>query len=327
VRRRDFITLLGGVAAAAWPLAVRAQQPRKLPTIGFVGPSTAAVDRPLTGPFMQRLAELGWAEGRSIVVDYRAAEGSVERAGEIATEFVRLNVDVIVTGGDAQALAAKRATATIPIVFGGAGDPVGNGLAQTLARPGGNATGSSVLLTDTVGKRLEILGELVPRLRRLAISGNFPNPTVAPELQAVLVEARASGLDVISSEFGRAEEIPPAIEKVNGHADALYICADPLVHTNAVEINALALAARLPVMHSFRENVEAGGLVSYGPDRSDLYRRAADLVDKILRGTKPSDIPVEQATKFTLVVNLKTAKALGLTIPESFLLRADTVIE
>jgi len=172
-----------------------------------------------------------------------------------------------------------------------------------------------------------LLSELVPQLHRLAISGNFPNPTVAPELQAVLAEARASGLDVISSEFRRAEEIAPAIEKVNGRADALYICADPLEHTNAVEINALALAARLPVMHSFRENVEAGGLVSYGPDRSELYRRAADLVDKILRGTKPASIPVEQATKFALIVNLKTAKELGLRIPESFLLRADTVIE
>jgi putative ABC transport system substrate-binding protein len=293
MRRREFIALLGGTAAA-WPLAARAQQPRKLPTIGFVGPSTAVVDRPLTGPFAQRLAELGWVDGRSIVIDYRPSEGLVERAGEIAAEFVRLKVDVIITGGDAQALAAKRATAVIPIVFGGAGDPVGNGLVTSLARPGGNATGSSVQLTDTAGKRLEILREVVPGLRRLAISGNFPNPTVAPELQAVQAAAHALGLDIISSEFQRAEEIAPA---------------------------------RLPVMHSFRENVEAGGLVSYGPDRSDLYRRAADLVDKILRGTKPADIPVEQPTQFRLVVNLKTAKALGLTIPASFLLRADAVIE
>jgi putative ABC transport system substrate-binding protein len=304
MRRREFIALAAG-AAAAWPLAGRAQPPQKLRTIGFVGPSTATVDRPLTGPFAQRLAELGWVDGRSIVIDYRPSEGLVERAGEIAAEFVRLKVDVIVTGGDAQALAAKRATALIPIVFGGAGDPVGNGLAESLARPGGNATGSSVQLTDTAGKRLEILREVLPGLRRLAISGNFPNPTVAPELQAVQAAAHALGLDIISSEFRRAEEIPPAIEKVNGRAQALYICADPLVHTN----------------------VEAGGLISYGPDRSDLYRRAADLVDKILRGTKPADIPVEQPTKFSLVVNLKTAKALGLTIPESFLLRADTVIE
>jgi putative tryptophan/tyrosine transport system substrate-binding protein len=193
----------------------------------------------------------------------------------------------------------------------------------SLARPGGNVTGSSVQLTDTAGKRLEIFRELIPGLRRLAISGNFPNPTVAPELEAVLAAANALGLDIIRSEFRRAEDIPPAIEKITGRAEALYVCADPLVHTNAVRLNALALAARLPVMHSFRENVQAGGLVSYGPDRSDLYRRAADLVDKILRGTKPADIPVEQPTQFRLVVNLKTAKALGLTIPESFLLRAD----
>jgi putative tryptophan/tyrosine transport system substrate-binding protein len=276
-----------------------------------------------------RSDSLSWAGSTAAALSSTIAlrKGLVERAGEIAAEFVRLKVDVIVTGGDAQALAAKRATALIPIVFGGAGDPVGNGLAESLARPGGNATGSSVQLTDTAGKRIEILREVVPGLRRLAISGNFPNPTVAPELQAVQAAAHALGLDIISSEFRRAEEIPPAIEKVNGRAQALYICADPLVHTNAVSINALALAARLPVMHSFCENVEAGGLVSYGPDRSDLYRRAADLVDKILRGTKPADIPVEQPTKFSLVVNLKTAKALGLTIPESFLLRADTVIE
>jgi putative ABC transport system substrate-binding protein len=326
MRRRDFITLVGG-SALAWPLALRAQQPQKLPTIGFVGPSTAAVDRILTGPFVQRLAELGWANGRSIVVDYRPSEGVLERASEIAAEFVRLKVDVIVTGGDAQALAAKRATAVVPIVFGGAGDPVGNGLVASLARPGGNITGSSVQLTDTAGKRLEIFREVVPSMRRLAISGNFPNPTVAPELEAVEAAAKALGLDIIRSEFRRAEELPPAIEKVTGRADALYVCADPLVHANAVHLNALALAARLPVMHSFRENVEAGGLVSYGPDRSDLYRRAADLVDMILRGTKPADIPVEQPTQFRLVVNLKTAKALGLTIPAAFLLRADAVIE
>jgi putative ABC transport system substrate-binding protein len=285
------------------------------------------VDRNLTDAFVQRLAELGWTNGRTIVVDYRPSEGIVERASEIAADFVRLKVDVIVTGGDAQALAAKHATTVVPIVFGGAGDPVGNGLVASLAHPGGNITGSSVQLTDTAGKRLEIFREIVPGIHRLAISGNFPNPTVAPELEAVEAAANALGLDIVKSEFRRAEEIPPAIEKVTGRAEALYVCADPLVHTNAVRLNALALAARLPVMHSFRENVEAGGLVSYGPDRSDLYRRAAELVDKILRGTKPADIPVEQPTQFRLVVNLTTAKALGLTIPEAFLLRADALIE
>jgi putative ABC transport system substrate-binding protein len=325
MRRRNFIALLGG--AAAWPLSAHAQQLQRLPTIGVVGPSTAIADRNLTGAFVQRLAELGWTNGRTIVVDYRASEGIVERASEIAAEFVRLKVDVIVTGGDAQALAAKRATTVVPIVFGGAGDPVGNGLVASLALPGGNITGSSVQLTDTAGKRLEILREVVPGMRRLAISGNFPNPTVGPELKAVEAAANAMGLDIIRSEFRRADEILPAIEKVTGRTEALYVCADPLVHTNAVRLNALALAARLPVMHSFRENVEAGGLVSYGPYRSDLWRRAADLVDKILRGAKPADIPVEQPTQFRFVVNLKTAKALGLTIPEAFLLRADAIIE
>ena len=204
MRRRELFALLGAAAMTLWPLGARAQQPRKLPTIGFVGPSTAAVDRSLVDPFVQRLGELGWVEGRSIVIDYRPTEGLVERAGEIAAEFVRLNVDVIVTGGDAQALAAKRATTVIPIVLGAAGDPVGNGLVQALARPGGNVTGSSVQLTDTAGKRLEILREIVPDLRRLAISGNFPNPTVAPELETVQAAARALGLDIISAEFRRA---------------------------------------------------------------------------------------------------------------------------
>jgi putative ABC transport system substrate-binding protein len=253
--------------------------------------------------------------------------GATKRAGEIAAEFVRLSVDVIVTGGDLQVLAVRRATAAIPIVLYASGDPVGNGLVETLARPGGNVTGLSLILGDTAGKRVELLREVVPALRRLAISGNFANSTLQPERDAAQAAAETLGLDVVMSGFGRPEDVTAAIESLKGRADALYVCVDPLVNAMLVNINTLAVAARLPVMHSFRENLEAGGLISYGVERSDMFRRAAELVDKILRGAKPSDIPVEQPTKFRLAINLKAAKALGLTIPESFLLRADDVIE
>jgi len=326
MRRREFITLIGS-AAVGWPLAARAQQGGRPPLIGLIGPRSETLDRPLIATFVQRLGELGWVEGRTIVIDYRSAEGAFERAGEIAAEFVRRKVDIIVTGGDAQVLAAKRATAVIPIVFAAAGDPVGNGLVASLARPGGNVTGRSLQLTDTAGKRLELLREIAPGVRRVALFGNFSNPTVALERDAAQAATRTLGLDVTSSEIRRAEDIPAAIEQIKSQAEALYVCADPLVSTNALRINELALAARMPNVHTYRSSVEAGGLISYGPDFSDLYRRAADLVDKILRGAKPADIPVEQATKFDLVINLKTAKALGLTVPPILLATADEVIE
>jgi putative ABC transport system substrate-binding protein len=331
MKRREFILALGGAAATPaflWPCTARAQQVAgKLPTIGLLGANTAAVDRPRRAAFVQRLGELGWVEGRSVIIEYRWAEGLVERAGEIAAEFVRLQVDIIVTAGDAQVLAIKRATAVIPIVIAAAGDPVGNGLVASLARPGGNVTGLSLALADTAGKRLELLREVVPGFRRLAILGNFANPTVALELAAVEAAAHTLSLDTTRSEIRRAEDVAPAIESFNGRAEALYVCLDPLVILNGVRINALALAARLPLMHSFRESVEAGGLISYGPDLPDLFRRAADLVDKILKGEKPANIPVEQPTKFDLAINLKTAKALGLDVPPTLLTRADEVIE
>jgi putative ABC transport system substrate-binding protein len=216
----------------------------------------------------------------------------------------------------------------IPIVIAIIGDPVGSGLVASLARPGGNVTGLSFVQADTAGKRLEFLREVVPGLRRPAIMANVANPGTALEFEAAQVAAHALSLDPIRLEIQRGEDIPAAIGAVNGRADALYVCADAIVNSNRVRINTLALEARLPVMHSFRDNVEeAGGLISYGPDILGMYQRAADLVDKILRGAKPADIPVEQPTKFALVINLKTAKALGLTIPESLLARADAVIE
>ena len=277
--------------------------------------------------FVQRLRELAWIDGRNLAIEYRWAEGRNERYAENAAELVRLKVDVIVTVATPATLAAKQATAVIPIVFAATGDPVGTGLVASLARPGGNVTGLSSQTAETAGKRVELLREIVPGLGRLAIMGNVGNPISVLEFGEVQAAARALGLEVTTSELRRAEDISPAFDALKGRADALYVCTDPLVNTHRIRINTLALAARLPTIYLFREYVEAGGLMSYGPNFRDLFRRAADYVDKILRGAKPGDIPVEQPTKFDLIINLTTAKALGLTIPEPFLLRADEVIE
>jgi putative ABC transport system substrate-binding protein len=325
VRRREFITLLGG-AAASWPLAARAQQ-RKLPTIGFLGGATALTESQWAATFAQRLHELGWTEGRTVAIEYRWAEGRNERVAEVVAEFVRLKVDVIVTYATPPTLAAKQATSAIPIVFAVAGDPVGTGLVASLARPGGNVTGLSLLATDLVGKRIELLREVVPGLRRLAILGNVGNPQVVREIGEVQATARTLGLDVVTSEIRKAEDIVPAFEAFKGRADALFVVLDPLINNNRLPIATLALGARLPTMHGLRDLVEAGGLMCYAANFPDLFRRTAGLVDKILRGVKPAEIPVEQPTKFDLVVNLTTAKALGLAIPDSFLIRADEVIE
>jgi putative ABC transport system substrate-binding protein len=328
MRRREFIMLLGGAAASsAWPLAARAQQAGKLPTIGFLGVSTPAAASQWVTAFVQRLRELGWIEGRTVSIEYRWAEGRSDRYTEIAAEFVRLKVDVIVTSGTAAVIAAKQATSIIPIVFAAAADPIGNGIVASLSRPGGNVTGLSLQSTDLAGKRLELLREVVPGLRRLAIMANVGAPGAVLEMREAQAAARTLGLDVATSEIRRAEDIAPAFEALKDRAGALYVCSDPLVNTNRTRINILAVGARLPTMHAFREHVEAGGLMSYGPNFPDLFRRAADFVDKILRGTKPADIPVEQPVRFDLVVNLITAKAIGLTIPEMFLVRANEVIE
>jgi putative ABC transport system substrate-binding protein len=325
VKRREFITLLGG--AAAWPLAARAQQTQKLPTIGFLGSSTASAESQRVAAFVQRLRELGWIEGRTVAIEVRWGEGRNERYADIAAEFVRLKVDVIVTQGTATVIAARQATSVIPIVFAGAADPVGNDLVASLARPGGNVTGLSNQGTDLAAKRLELLREIVPAFGRVAIIGNVGNPAIVLEMREVQAAARMLGLEVAILEIRRAEDIASAFPALQVRADALYVAADPLLGTNRIRINTLALGARLPTMHDFREYVEAGGLMSYGPNLVDVFRRSADFVDKILRGTKPGDIPVEQPTKFDLVINLATAKALRLAIPESFLVRADEVIE
>jgi putative tryptophan/tyrosine transport system substrate-binding protein len=326
MRRRDFVILLGG-GAFAWPLAARARQSGKLPTVGYMGATTPSAQSQWTAAFIQRVRELGWIEGRTIAVEYRWTEGRTERAAEIAAEFVQRKVDVIVTSGTGMVLAAKQATSVIPIVFAATGDPVGTGLVTSLARPGGNVTGLSNQVPDLVGKRLELLREVVPSLGRLALLANVGNPVVILEIDQIQASARTIALEVIPLEIRRGEDIVPAFEALKDRAEALYIVIDPLTNTHRVRINTLALAERLPTMYAIREGVEAGGLMSYGPNIPDLFRRAADYVDKILRGTKPGEIPVEQPTKFDLVINLTTAKALGLTVPPTLLARADEVIE
>ena len=325
MRRREFMTLVGG-AVAAWPLAARAQQQRKLPTIGFLGASTSSNWSHWTTAFVQRLRELGWIEGRTVAIEYRWAEGRSDRFTEIAAEFVRLKVDVILTVGSAAAV-ARQATSTIPIVFALAADPVGSGLVASLARPGGNLTGLSLQSSDLAGKRIELLREVLPGLRRLAIIANVDSSSSVLESAEARAAARKLGLDADVLEIRRAEDIGDAFGTLESGVQALYVCPDPLVNANYARINTLALGTRLPTIHPFRDYLGAGGFMSYGANNADLFRRAGDYVDKILRGAKPGDLPVEQPTKFDLVINLTTAKALGLKIPESFLLRADEVIE
>ena len=326
MNKREFITLLGG-AVTAWPLAARAQQSGKLPTIGFLGQSTRSAASEWVAAFVQRLRELGWIEARNITIEYRWAEGREERFAEIAAEFVRLKVDVIIASGTPAVMASRQTTSVIPIVFAPAGDPVGTALVASLSRPGGNATGLATLGRDLAGKRLELLREAVPGLRRLAIMGNVGNSFTVLELGEVQAVAHTLGLEVATLEIRRAQDIAPAFETLKSRADALYVCPEGLASTNRIRINTAALGERLPTMHGYREYVEAGGLMSYGPNYLDIFRRAADYVDKILHGAKPGDIPLEQPTKFDLVINLTTAKALGLQVPPTLLARADEVIE
>jgi putative tryptophan/tyrosine transport system substrate-binding protein len=317
------------VAAAPsnlWSLAARAQQPGKLPTIGFLGTTTALAWGSWVAAFVQRLGELNWIESRNVAIEYRWAEGRNDRFTEIAAEFTRLKVDVIVTSGGA-VLAAKQATSVIPIVFAVANDPVGTGLVTSLARPGGNATGLSLQAPDLSSKRLELLREVLPGFRRLAILANVGYPASVLEMGEVQATARKLGLDVVTLEIRRVDDIAPAFEGLSARVDALYVVTDSLVSTNRIRINTLAMGARLPTMHSVKEYIEGGGLMSYGPSYQDLFRRGADYVDKILRGAKPSDLPVEQPSKFEFAINLVTARALGLTVPRMLLGRADEVIE
>jgi putative ABC transport system substrate-binding protein len=326
LKRREFITLLGS-ATVAWPLVARAETARNLPTIGLLAPATPAAHGPWFAALVQRLHELGWIEGRTVAIEQRYAEGRSDRYDEIAAEFVRLKVDVIVTTGPA-AQQARRATSVIPIVLPLSGDPVGVGLAASLARPGGNVTGLSIMQPELASKRLELLREVVPNIRRLAIMANPGFRDVTLEANEVQALAQPRGIEVATLKIWRPEEVMPALESLKDHLpDALYVPSDATFNSNRIPINTFALNARLPTMHGFREFVEAGGLMCYAPNYASMFRRAAEYVDKILHGAKPADMPFEQPTKFDLVINVKTAKAIGLNISESFLVRADDVIE
>jgi putative tryptophan/tyrosine transport system substrate-binding protein len=323
MRRREFITLVSG-AAIVCPLSALAQQSRKLPTIGYLG--VAPYESDWLAAFEERLTELGWVKGRTIEIEYRSSEGRPERIAEFAAEFVQQKVDVIVTIGGAVAI-VKRATTSIPIVFAIALDPVGIGIVTSFSHPGGNVTGLSIQQAENASKRLELLRQALPGLRRLAVLFDASYPATVREGDYVRAAAQQLGLEVMLHGVQRAEDIPTVLSALKGQADALYIVESALTNTNRARIITLAIDIKLPTTANTSDFARAGALMSYGPNISSLYRRAADYVDKILRGAKPGDIPVEQPTKFDLVFNLKTAKALGLTIPHNLLVLADEVIE
>ncbi len=318
MNRREVIALFGG--AAVWPLRSNAQQLHRWPTIGFLGANNPSIQSHWVAAFVQRLHELGWVEGRNLAIEYRWGEGHPDRAPTLFAEFVQLNVNVIVTHGTANAAAAKRATSTIPIVFAAVSDPVGTHLVESLARPEGNLTGLSNEATDLAGKRLELLREIIPGIERVAVLANVSNPAETADVQAA---ASRLGLTLTIPKIERAEDIAPAFQAINGRVQAIYVQSDPLFNFNRLRINDMAQGARLPTVVGFRPFAEAGGLVSYGPNFPDLFRRAAEYVDKILQGAKPSDLPVEQPVKFELVLNLKTAKSLGIVFSDKLLTRAN----
>jgi putative tryptophan/tyrosine transport system substrate-binding protein len=325
VRRREFIAWLGG-AATTWPFAARAQQPGKVPTIGFLGTTTASTWKPWTAAFVERFGQLGWTEGHSVAIEYRWAEGKTKNFEQIAAEFVQRKVDIIVTSGAAGA-AVKQATSTIPVVLAVAGDPVGAGLVANLSRPGGNITGMSLQALDLAGKRIEILRDLLPGLRRVAVLADVSNATQGLEMEEVQAVAGRLGLEVTRLEVREVADIAPALASLHGDVGALYVCIGSLTNIARISINGLANAARLPTIHGEKTLVEDGGLISYGPVITEMFRRAAELADKILRGAKPGDLPIEQPTRFELVINLKTANAIGLAVSPTLLARADEVIE
>jgi len=326
MRRRNFIKVIVG-SAAAWTLAARAQQPGKIHTIGFLSPSVPVFTAVITA-FSNALRELGWIEGQNIAIERRYAENRLERLPELAAALVRLNVEVIVATGTLGPLAAKDATSTIPIVMTASGDPLGSGLVASLAQPGGNVTGMSLMVPDIAGKRLELLKEILPRLVRVAVLWNAANPYPAIVFKETQTAARRFGIEVQSLEVRSPDDFDGAFEKIRRRRpDALIEVEDPLTNSLHKRILEFAAAEQLASFHGTGEEVEAGGLISYGASIPDLFRRAAGYVDKILKGAKPADLPVEQPSKFELVINIKTAKALGLEVPPMLLARADKVIE
>jgi putative tryptophan/tyrosine transport system substrate-binding protein len=327
IERRKFLATIGG-AAAAWPLAARAQQPAKVARIGFLGNSTAELEANLVGPFRDGLRALGYEEGRNIVIEYRWAEGKYEHFPALTAELIALKVDVIVTAGTPASLAVKKATTTIPLVMVAVGDPVATGLVASLARPGGNITGLTSISSEMEGKRLELLREVVPKISHIAVLWNAASPIQVIEEGEVRAAAQVLGIKMLSLGVRNREEIDDAFATIiRERPDALLVLADRLFLHHRTRIMDFAAQERLPGVHAYRELVEAGGLMSYGPSYADMHRRAATYVDKILKGAKPADLPVQRPVKFELVINLKAAKALGLEVPPALLGRADEVIE
>ena len=334
-RRRFVLTSLAG--AFAMPLAAKAQQAGKVYRIGYLSPSSPSDPERLASPFGERgfaafrqgLRELGYVEGQNIAIENRWAEGRFERLPDLAAELVGLKVDVIVSVVTQASLAAKNATRTIPIVMVAVGDPLGSGLVASLGRPGGNVTGPSSMYSDLVGKQLEVLKEIVPKLSRVAVLWNPANAAwQAQMLKATAIAAKALGLQVQLLEARGPDELDGAFAAMTRErASALLVAIDVILARHARRIADLAAKRHLPAMYGSSEHVEAGGLISYGPNIPDVFRRAATYVDKILKGANAGELPIEQPTKFDFVINMKTAKALGLTIPRSLLLRADQIIE
>jgi putative ABC transport system substrate-binding protein len=328
MNRREFITLLGG-AAAALPLAARAQQPGKVARVGFLGTSSMSLERPLVDAFRQKLQELGHVEGKNIAIEYRWAEGQDERLPRLAADLVRLQPDVIVTTGTPGTLAAKQATKTIPIVFASSGNPVQGRLVASFARPGGNVTGFTISGPELEGKRVQLLKEVVPAMSRVAVLWNPANPAIMDFYQQTRAAAAALGFSLQPDvEIRRIGDFKDAFSTIAGaKPDAMIVLADRFLLAHRSEIVSFAMTNRLPSAYAYRAYVEAGGLMSYAPSDLDQFRRTAIYVDKILNGEKPADLPVQEPTKFDLVINLKTAKALGFEVPPSLLARADEVIE
>jgi putative tryptophan/tyrosine transport system substrate-binding protein len=309
-------------------LTAEAQPPGKVWRIGMLEATPPALNAAYLEAFRQGLRELGYVEGQNFVIEYRSADGRPERFPDLATELVRLKVDLIVTRGTPATLAAKQATGSIPIVMASSGDPLGLGIVSSLARPGGNVTGLTTVTVELGGKRLELLKEAIPRIARIAQLANTTNPASATQWRQIEEAARSLGLEPQLLDVRKPEDLARAFDTaIKRRADAVIVANDTLTQSNLRRIVDLSAKHRLPSMYASREFVDAGGLMAYGTNFPDRYRRAATYVDKILKGAKPADLPVEQPTKFEFVINLKTAKALGLTIPQSLLLRADQVID
>jgi putative ABC transport system substrate-binding protein len=325
--RRTFVAGTGAVLFAV-PLTAQAQQAAKVYRIGFLSGSSAAVAKPFVEQFLQGLRDLGYVEGQNIIIEYRLAEGQLDRLPQLATDLARIAPDLIVAWASQSAIAAHNATTSIPIVMVNVGDPVYLGLAASLARPGKNLTGLTSLGPELVAKQLSLLKEVVPEVKRIAVLYNPGNPLNPPWLKGVETAARTLAIQIQLLNITGPDDVAPAFrDALKGRAGAIYVATDQVVALQSAQIIALALSNRLPTMFGVRRLMDAGGLMTYAIDDLAMFRRAASYVDKILKGAKPGDVPIEEPTKFELVINLKTAKALGLTIPQSVLIRADRVIE